>query len=54
MTTILDKCVCVCAHKSNTIKIKLEFMYICIRGNDYDFTISYSSCCDGVVYLVMH
>ena len=35
MTVILDKCLCVYVPKSNTIKIKLEFMYICVRGNDF-------------------
>ena len=36
MTFMLDKCVCVCL---NPIilqsKIKLEFMYICIKGNNF-------------------
>jgi hypothetical protein len=26
---------CVCAANSNTIKIKLEFMYMCDRDNDF-------------------
>jgi len=28
-------CVCVFAANSNTIKIKLEFMYMCVRGNAF-------------------
>jgi hypothetical protein len=26
---------CVCARDSSTIKIKLEFVYICVRDNDF-------------------
>jgi len=32
MTIILDKCVC--APHFNTNKTKLEFLCICVRGND--------------------
>ena len=35
MTIILVKCVCICTPNSNRIKIKLETMYICVRGNDF-------------------
>jgi len=33
MAIILDKYDC--APNSNTTKIKLEFMYMCVRGNDF-------------------
>ena len=33
LTIVLDKCVWV--PNSNTIKINLKFMYICVRGKDF-------------------
>ena len=35
MTNILDKYACVHVRDSNIIKIKLEFVYICVRDNDF-------------------
>jgi hypothetical protein len=36
MTIMLDKCVRVFESNYITIKIKLEFMYICIRGKIFE------------------
>ena len=40
---LLDKCVCVCVPDSNIMKIKLESIYIYVRGNDFDPVSTFSS-----------
>jgi len=61
MTIILDKYVRVCffSTNTNTIKIKLEFMHMCVRGDNFAhvsmiFSIIYMIWSNGVVYLVIH
>jgi len=47
-------CVCIFGADSNTIKIKLELMYTCVRVNDFAPVSTIVPFGDGVIYLAMY